>query len=78
MRWLRPYLISRCRVAALHAMVEAGGQPTSAQLRRAIEPVLGDLLPLPGSPPADEEARTAAAARFAAIEAEELRRDLLR
>lgn len=77
MRWLRPYLISRCRVAALHAMVEAGGEPTSAQLRRAIEPVLGDLLPLPPSPLAGDEARAAAAARQAALEAEELRRELL-
>lgn len=46
MDFLKPYLVSRARVKALQAMVKAGGTPRPAQLRRALEPVLGDLLPL--------------------------------
>jgi len=34
----------RCRMGALLAMTSAGGLPRPAQLRRAVEPILGDLL----------------------------------
>ena len=40
--------VARVRVLALRALVLAGGSPTSEQMRRAVDPVLGDLVPLPG------------------------------
>jgi len=36
--------LSRVRVLALTRIVEAGGTPRPGQLRRAVEPILGDLL----------------------------------
>jgi len=45
--WEDRCLVSRCRVAALRAIVDLGGQPSTPQLKRAIEPVLGDRVPLP-------------------------------
>ena len=76
MDWIRPYLISRVRVAALRAQMRAGGPCSSGQLRRAIEPVVGNLLPYPGTVLEDPEERAKAEARYAALEAEDLRRDL--
>jgi hypothetical protein len=36
--------LSRVRMLALVAMTRAGGTPAPWQLRRAVEPILGDLL----------------------------------
>lgn len=36
--------LCRVRCLALVAMTRAGGRPSNAQLLRAVEPVLGDLL----------------------------------
>ena len=40
-------LLARARISALRALVRSGGRPTAAQLLRAVEPVLGDLVPIP-------------------------------
>jgi hypothetical protein len=40
-------LLARARISALRALARAGGRPTAAQLLRAVDPVLGDLLPVP-------------------------------
>lgn len=57
--------IARVRLLALRAQVSAGGEPRAEQIIRSIEPVCGDLLPLPASAAADPEARAAAAAALA-------------
>ena len=77
MDWLKPYLVSRVRVKALRALVEAGGEPSRGQLRRAIEPVLGDLLPLPSEPLPEEWERQEAADRQRVYEEEAARRCFL-
>jgi len=52
---------------ALRAMTDDGGVPSSAQLRRSVEPILGDLVPLPwlvlGEVPAVPIAAVQAASR---------------
>jgi len=77
MEWLRPYLICRARVACLRAIVEAGGDLADWQLRRAIEPVLGDLLPLPEEPLPSKEARAEALRQSLWWDAEARRREAL-
>lgn len=46
MTWEERCAIARVRTEALRAMARAGGTPQGWQLRRALEPILGDLLPL--------------------------------
>lgn len=74
MDWLKPYLIARVRVQALRAQVEAGGEVKAWQLMRAIEPVVGDLLPLPDRPLPDQEDRAEARRRQLGLENEAARR----
>lgn len=74
LQWLRPYLIARARQAALRAMVQAGGEPTPGQLRRAIEPVLADRLPIPEAAEAASERRAEARQQQAPWEKEAARR----
>lgn len=45
--WVDRCCLARARLLALRAQTAAGGPPTTRQLRRAVEPMLGDLLPLP-------------------------------
>jgi len=61
MDWYERCCVARARVLALHAQVLCGGKPRTDQLRRAILPVLGDLIPLPGPEVEDEVAATVAA-----------------
>lgn len=77
MEWLRPYLVARVRVAALRAMVEAGGKPAGWQLRRAVEPILGDLLDPPATPAAAATDRRKALKAAAQLEGEAARREAL-
>lgn len=77
MDYLKPYLVSRARVKALQAMVKAGGTPRPAQLRRALEPVLGDLLPLPIVAADTPAARAEWLDRYVLWEGEAERRDSL-
>lgn len=77
MDWLKPYLVCRARVAALRAMVDAGGRVADWQLRRALEPVLGDLLPLPREPRPSTEARSEALRQSLWWDAEARRRESL-
>ena len=74
MDWLKPYLISRVRVKALAAMIEAGGEPSAAAIKRALEPVLGDLLPLPDQAAELAGDRQKALERFVELTAEDVRR----
>lgn len=74
MDWIKPYLVSRVRVKALHAMVEAGGSPSAGMIRRSLEPVLGDLLPLPPTAAAAADDRQKALERFLELTAEDVRR----
>ena len=46
MTWEDSCLIARARVLVLHAMLDAGFQPTLRQIKRALQPVLGDLVPV--------------------------------
>lgn len=69
--WETNCMLARVRVNALRALVSAGGEPRAEQLVRAVEPVLGDLLPLPSSAAAAAAAREKAAdaaGRWAAID----------
>jgi len=50
-------LVARARLSACRALARAGGVPTAAQLLRAVEPVLGDLLPVPIAAAAGEVER---------------------
>ena len=50
-------LLARARLSALRALVRSGGRPTAAQLLRAVEPVLGDLLPIPAEAAAGDVER---------------------
>ena len=77
MDWVKPYLVSRVRVQALRAMVLGGVHPRPEQLFRAIEPVLGDLLPLPPGPAASAAARAQSRALAIALGIEGDRRDAL-
>jgi len=74
MDWLKPYLISRVRVKALAAMIEAGGCPSAGAIVRAFEPVLGDLLPLPDQAAESGADRQKALDRFIELTAEDVRR----
>lgn len=70
--WEKQCMTARVRVLALRALVSAGGPLRDEQLVRAVEPVLGDLLPLPSSPAAeagDRQKAAATAGRWAAIDA---------
>jgi hypothetical protein len=77
MDWLKPYMVSRVRVAALRAAVEAGMDVEPWQLRRALEPVLGDLLPLPEEELPSSAARAKARQRSLELAAEADRRHAL-
>lgn len=77
MDWLKPYLVSRVRVKALAAMIEAGGEPSTGAIHRAIAPVLGDLLPLPRAPRGSAADRQKALERFVELTAEDVRRSSL-
>lgn len=61
-RFERNVMLSRVRLLALRAMVQAGGNPGASSLLRAVEPVLGDLLPLPSQACSERSARELAAA----------------
>jgi hypothetical protein len=65
-------LLARARISALRALVRAGGKPAAGQLLRAVEPLVGDLLPIPRAPAASEVERefwAVLAGRWQAIDA---------
>lgn len=55
--WSTRCLLARVRVLALREQVLAGGDAAAWQLTRAIDPILGDLLPLPREADPDPAAR---------------------
>ncbi len=69
--WEDSCLIARARVLVLHAMLDLGVQPELRQIKRALEPVLGDLVPVPfGNQPGCARRRDASGRFVAGLTAE--------
>lgn len=64
--WEDSCLIARARVLVLHAMLDLGVQPELRQIKRALEPVLGDLVPVPLDKPTAVDRPRDSAGRFVA------------
>ena len=64
MKWEDSCRIARARVLVLHAMLDAGFQPTLGQVKRALQPVLGDLVPVDVAGRGDQGRPRAANGRF--------------
>jgi len=72
MTWDDACKLTHVRVLALRASVKAGALVSVEQLRRAIDPICGDLLALPAAAAAREEERewwAVLAGRWSAIDA---------
>jgi len=66
MTWEDSCSVARCRVLVLRQIIAGGGDLAGWQLRRALSPVLGDLLPLPSTRPGRGGQRCDARGRFVA------------
>jgi hypothetical protein len=68
----------RARVLALRELVAEGQPVENWQLARAVEPIIGDLVPLTASPPKAEEGEEARLRRWQRLALEDMRAALRR